>query len=125
MEPLLRRRAYGALEADPQVLLEVDGGPLGVDADVFIARLIGFEDEVVDDGIRLRRAEPVYLVPLHRRLSMLEPDPAELAPMRISTYVLQSGYALATVAAENAPADVAVRDDFTVRVLYLRYRRRN
>lgn len=125
-EPVARRKAYRTIDNDPMVLLEGDGGPGGIKAEVYMARLFGYEEEIVADGMRLRRPEPVILMPLHRRQSLLTDETEPLLPsLRAATYVMQSGFAVVTLAAEYAPADVTLQDDFTFRVLYLRYRRRD
>lgn len=125
MEPTLRHRAYRTIESDPQVLLEADGGPVGMQAEVVLARLLGFEDEVVQDGLRLAQVVPDLRVPLPASLSLLSSDSVQPQPIRTATYVLQSGFALTKVAAEYAPPGVEVGNDFTFRVLYVRYRRRS
>lgn len=120
-----RHKAYRTLDNDPRILLEGDGWPGGVKAEVYLARLFGYDDEIVADVVRLPRPEPVYFLPIASRLGLGVADegPTE-PPIRKATYVLQSGFALVTLAAEYAPPDVKLRDDFTFRVLYLRYRRR-
>lgn len=116
-EAALRERAYAAIDHDPQVLLEEDGGPLGQTADVILARLIGFDDEIVHDGWRLRRVEPV----------LLAVESTEVVPsMTAATYRLQSSYVRTRASAMNGmPPDVTPGPDATFDVLYLRYRRRS
>lgn len=124
VEPIMREQAYRAIENDPQVLLEHDGGPYGVHAEVIFARLYGLDDEIVRDGWRLPRIEAALRLPIIPRLR-ISAEPVRLEPVgRVATYVLQSGYALQTVDAMNGPPDVPLLPDFRVRVLYLRYRRR-
>lgn len=124
LEPLLRERAYRTLDSDPQVLFEHDGGPDYLDADVFLARLIGLDDEIVEDGMRLRRLESVILLPIHRGFSLFDDGPAE-PTLRTAEYVLQSGWAILSVALPYPiPPGVEPRPDGTVRVAFLRYRRR-
>lgn len=125
VEPIARDKAYRTIERDPQILLEGDGGPGSMQAEVYMARLFGFEDEIVADGVRLRRPEPVYFMPISSGPAWMRADEdMQPAPIRTASYVMQSGFALVTLAAEYAPPGVTLRDDFTFRVLYLRYRRR-
>lgn len=125
-EAVLRKQAYRTIESDPQVLLEHDSGGPGIAADLIYARLLGYDDEIVQDGWRLRRIEPVLLLPIFPRMSLAESDVLGPGVTRSATYALQSGYALVSVHAEVAmpPAGVRVGPDGTFRVLYLRYRRR-
>jgi hypothetical protein len=121
-----REKAYRTLDNDPRILLEGDGGPGSIRAEVYMARMLGYDDEVVADGLRLPRPEPVYRMPIVPRGPLFAADDDPLVPtIRAATYVLQSGFALVTLAAEYAPPGVTLRDDFTFRVLYLRYRRRD
>lgn len=123
-EPYLRERAYRMIDNDPQVLLAGDAAPpVGVEADAFFARLIGFDEQVTAD---IRIAEPLreVLTPLPQRLSLTVGDPAEWEPPRVGRYVCQSGWSLMTVSGEDAPPNVTLGSDFMVRLLFLRYRRR-
>lgn len=122
-EPIMRERAYRTLDSDPQSLLECDGGPVGQTADVILARLVGFDDEIVGD-IRLQRVEPVWLVPIYERVTLVEAAPCPTR-MRTARYVLQSGYVRMQLAPEHAPPDTTPGPPaFTVSLLFLRYRRR-
>jgi hypothetical protein len=124
VEPTLRHKAYRTIESDPQVLLETDGGPVGMPAEVIFARLLGFEDEVVEDGLRLAEVVPDLRLPIMSLGPLLSSGPLEPQPIRVARYALQSGYARTKVAAEFAPPGVQLGPDFTFRVLYVRYRRR-
>lgn len=128
IEPTLREQAYATMDADPQSLLEHDGGPEGMTADVVMARLIGFDDQIVKDGWRRERADPVLLLPIHERPKLtasLAPTEADLYPtMRTARYVLQSGYVVFAMDAVLLPLGVPHGPDFRTTFLYLRYRRR-
>lgn len=127
VEPVMRERAYRRLDNDPQVLLEHDGGPLDIKADVILARLIGFEDEIVQDAVRLSSVMPVYRLPLLPRgqFAMSEDTAPPSLNLRAAEYVLQSGYVAVNLAPEYAPPEITVGPPtFTFKVLYLRYRRR-
>lgn len=125
-EPVFREKAYRTIERDPQILLEGDGGPGSVQAEVYMARLYGYDDEIVADGLRLPRPEAVYLMPIMSQPAWMRADEdMQPALIRTATYVLQSGFALVKLAPEYAPPGVTLGDDFTFRVLYLRYRRRD
>lgn len=126
VEAILRGKAYGTLDNDPQVLLEGDGGPVGAEADVIMARLLGFDDQIVEDGWRLRRVEPVLFMPIMPVLRLTTATEPGLTLPRTAEYVLQSGWARCPIAAEYAPPDVQVGPPtFTFDVLYVRYRRRS
>lgn len=123
IEPTLREEAYRVIDSDPQVLLETDAG-FSLDADVFFARLVGFDDEVVADW-RINRIEPELYVPLMDRPTMASAEDVLYPTMpRRATYKLQSSYAMHTVQSIDGPSDVKPRPDFTIKVAYLRYRRR-
>lgn len=127
VEAIMRDRAYRTLDRDPQILFETDGGPVGLDADLFHARLLGFEDEIVKE-MWVSGAEPTILVPIPQRPVMLASDATEvrfeMEPTRVARYELQSGFAVLSVAAEYEPPVERLRPDFTAKVAYLRYRRR-
>lgn len=123
-ERILREDAYRTIDGQPEVLLEGDGGPVGMKADLILARFLGFDDQIIEDGYRLNRVESEWLMPIHPRLTVSEPDP--MVPfMRVARYVLQQGYATTRVAAEHLdpgiPYDMTT---FTATLLYVRYRRR-
>lgn len=121
-----RQQAYRTLDNDPQILLETDSGGPSVQAEVIMARLIGYEDEIVEDGLRLTRVEPVIRMPIMRRPWIYEEtQPPPDMTMPAAEYRVQSGFALVHLDAMYAPPDVEFRPPtFTFRVLYLRYRRR-
>lgn len=125
VEPVLRARAYDTLAWQPESLLEVDGGPLGFKADVILARLIGFDDQIVDDTLRLSRVEPELRVPIMPRLTRVDVD-VSVPSMRTARYVLQSGYATLKISPEVAipPGVKFGPPDFLTTLLFLRYRRR-
>lgn len=126
-ESTLRHEMNAHLDSQPESLLEQDGGPVGRTADIILARLVGFDDQIVDDTLRLRRVEPEWRMPIRERLVLAAPE-ADLYPtMRTATYVLQSGYAglrLDPVAVPTPPDVQAGPPDFLVSVLFVRYRRR-
>lgn len=129
IERIMRERAYRTIERDPQILLETNGGPVGLDADLIYARLIGFEDEVVQDGLRLSEAVATLRVPIPRRPLFVREDADsvlwETEPTRVALYELQSGFATLSVSGEYLPPVEQLRPDNTARVAYLRYRRRS
>ena len=124
----MRDRLTAVIESQPEVLLEQDGGPIGLKADLFLATLYGF-DEQVDAEIRVPKAEWDVRMPIRRRLSVLdEPDPSPVMP--IAVYVLQSNYATMQVdwlyMREFLPSDVKPPPlDYLVTIALLRYRRRS
>lgn len=91
-EPILRDRLTRHIEAQPELLLEHTGGPEGLKADVILATLYGF-DEQVDAMWRVPRVESVLLRPLPQPLSAAVSE-ADLMPMmRTARYDLQSNWA--------------------------------
>lgn len=141
-ERRLRERAYTAMNNDPQILLERDAW-FDLDADMFHARMIGFDDEIVREAW-IRRPEPVILEPIVRPFSLARADPTEIAPGvhrlhgvdihlplddddllygRTARYHLQSGFVVFTVDAKYQPP-AEPRPDMTVKIAFLRYRRR-
>lgn len=121
----------------PELLLETDSW-FHVDADIYYARLLGFEDEIVRDGMALRRAEPQILMPIPMSFKVMTSEVLDekfahdngirldIAPMKTAVYVLQSCFVTLDVSGETyeVPVD-KLRNDFTVKVAYLRYRRRS
>lgn len=143
IEPILRDRAYRRLDSDPNVLLEGDAW-LSVDADVYYARLLGYEDEVVQDAMRIHTALPEIYVPIPRRFVWPGPDEIALGLYKIddtevwmppsipqlhadrAVYRSQSVFVTLDVSCElYEPPVEKVRPDMTVRIAYLRYRRRS
>lgn len=124
-ESTLRDRAYATIEADPGFLPDHEGGPYGVKADIILARLIGHDDQIVRDDVRLDRIEPVWLEPIHERLTPAAPDDP-YSPPRVAEYGLRSGYAVATLDATAIwpPPDVRPNGSPLYTVLFLRYKRR-
>jgi hypothetical protein len=122
IEPMLVEQAEGVINNDPSVLLEQDGGPVGMTADVILARLFGF-DEQVDHDWRVRRVEPVLLAPIRDRVTVMVDDDPYMMP-RVAEYRLQSNYATLSLDARYAPADVIPGPQFIVSVLFVRYRRK-
>ena len=125
--PALNEAAHQTLDGMPESLLEHDGGPYGVKADIIVARLYGLDGEIVKDRVGLDRILPEYLMPIRRPLRTLMNDPAGPDSFNLPTarYVLQSGYVTMEVDGSYAPYSVTVdvqRLQFTV--LFLRYRRR-
>lgn len=120
-------RMLATIEGDPQVLLETDGGPVGATADIVLALLYGF-DEQVDAYWRLNGPVPWMLRrPIIRRLTAVQPDddPTD-ATLRTADYRLQSSYARTTIADPRLlPPDVKLAPPmFECSVLLVRYRRR-
>lgn len=123
----LREQAYRTMDADPASLLEHDGGPLSLDVDIFMARLVGMDDEVVADW-RIPRIEPYLLMPIAPPLRRMvsEADASALPSLSAAKYVLQSGWATTSVSLwlADPPKGVRPRSDGTVKIAFLRYRRR-
>lgn len=118
-------RMEATINADPRVLLEVDGGPVGQIADVILARLYGF-DEQVDQDVRLRDVRPDVLVPIPQRPAMTVDPDWTVPSFRAARYVLQSNFARMNLAPEYAPPDVTPGPPaFLVSVLFVRYKRRS
>jgi hypothetical protein len=122
VERYLREQAYHAIDANPNSLFERDGGPEGMTASFIYARLMGHDDQIVKDGWRLRRVEPVLYLPIPERLTLTEPDPLLVMP-RTAEYRLQSGFVLTHVSAEYTPPGTPHDDRWLASVLYVRYRR--
>jgi len=118
----LIEKCYATIESEPTVLLEHDGGPYGLAADIVVARLYGF-DEQLDHEWRIPRIESELRTPIMPRLSAVPSDVVASPMTRTGRYVLQSNYASANIAGEYvvplAPWKPAVS------VLCLRYRRRS
>ncbi len=127
VEPILREKAYASLDHDPQSLLDGDAGGFQADVEVIMARLIGFDDQIVEDGWRLERVEPVLLLPLFQKMTLARAAaPVSTSMPRAARYVLQGGYAIAPLDPMYAPPGIRPNmTTWTVRVLYLRYRRRS
>lgn len=123
-EPYLRDRAYATIEADPSFLLEGEGGPYGVKADIILARLIGHDDQIVRDDLRLERIVPVWLEPIFTRTTLARPADVLEQP-RTAEYGLRSGFAVmeTDIAAIWPPAGVEAKTG-RYTVLFLRYKRR-
>ena len=125
----IRARLTHFIEADPQVLLEHDGGPLGLKADIILATLYGF-DEQVDAEWRIPRVESTLLRPITPRLSLTADDAdAAMPTMRVARYELQSAWAALDVDWLHhralLPADVKPSPGtYLVKVALVRYRRR-
>jgi hypothetical protein len=123
-EPIFRERAYRSLAAQPEYLLEGDGGPIGLKADAVFARLTGFDDEIVKDGYRLSRVEPELRVPMRPRLQAWSEPAASAALLRVARYVLQSGWATLSVSVPYLPPGVEPDVTGQAVLAFLRYRRR-
>lgn len=117
-------RCYATINNDPRLLLETAGGPVGRTANVVVARLYGW-DEQVDHEMRLRKAEPIVFVPILERLTLATPELSldDYRPPRAARYDLQSNFAVANLAAENAPDEAFDPTTFLVSVLCVRYKR--
>jgi hypothetical protein len=125
--PYFVNNAYAHLDAQPESLLETDGGPVGISADVYMGRMIGPDDQVISD-VRLPSAVPEWLMPIAPPLRVFggaEVGSLPYVPMGAARYVLQSGYATMALDGMYAPKDVTPdprSNQFTV--VFLRYRRR-
>lgn len=130
-----REAAYAQIDADPQVLLEHDTTPDGIDADLFHARLIGFDDQIVRE-LWLTKPLAVVLEAIPRPMTFApvtdSTDPFspawddDMLYGRTARYHLQSGQVIWTVSLEVTtwPPIEKCRPDRTVKIAYLRYRRR-
>lgn len=116
---------YRRIDHEPQVLLEHDGSAPRSNYDVVIARLIGRDDELVDE---MRLHEPLdqirmaYPVPMHELMALDDPVDFSKPAHYEAVWNVQSVYARAVLSAEEAgdwPWDPAT---FRCRVLGLRYR---
>ena len=128
LEADVRHRLRVAINAQPELLLESDGGPVGLKADVFFADLIGHDDQI-DHEWTISSAAPKLRVPIRERaLAALREDVMPDPSIHTTTYALQSNYATLTVADEVAfSAGWDVRGGppaFQTKVVLLRYRRR-
>lgn len=126
---MFRDMLTARVEQDPEVLLEHDGGPVGLKADVIFATLYGM-DEQIEAEWRIPRVEPYLLMPLRERVTIAAPEPTAMPTMRTARYELQSNWATMNVSYSTLigswPADV--KPDPTtlmVRVALVRYRRRS
>lgn len=123
----LRERMTAIIENDPRVLLEHDGGPCGIKADIYLATLYG-HDEQVDAEWRIPRIETTLLRPIMRRPTMVaESEPSLDLP--IARYELQSSWATMDLDylthCDLLPLDVRPDPGTNlIRVALLRYRRR-
>lgn len=92
-----------------------------------MARLVGFDDQIDEDGMRLAKPEPFLLRAIPRRLTYSAADAAPVTAdaFKVARYACQQGYAMVPLDPMYAPPGVAYdMTTHTVRVLYLRYRRR-
>jgi hypothetical protein len=125
---VLRERVYATLDDTPESLLETDAAS-ALPADVYFARLIGFDDEIVQDGWRLpggTAPTPILRLPLMRRMTLATgPDPSATM-LNVAVYRLQSGSVVTPISAETALVPGVEPDfrTFVTRVGWLRYRRR-
>lgn len=125
----LRHRLTRVVESDPQVLLEHDGGPESLKADLILATLYGHDDQI-DHEWRLQTVVPVLRAPIVRRVRYfdLNTDATSPGPMPVARYNLQSGYATMkldwTLYGHMLPADIEPdRGTYLVDVALVRYRR--
>lgn len=111
---------YRKIDHEPQVLLEHDAGPPSVPCDLVVARLIGGDDELVNEML-LREPLAVLRTPEPVRDWSISDEPA-YEPLRVAEWVPQSVYATGVLDALHAggwPLDPAT---MRCRVLALRYR---
>lgn len=126
-ERYLRDVLTAKIESEPEVLLEHDGGPEGIKADLYLATLYGIDGQV-DAEWRIERATGVLLRAISRRVTsrLAEPDPLHLE-IPTARYELQSNYAWMDLDYGShvhlLPSDVTHDPStFLVRVVLLRYR---
>jgi hypothetical protein len=126
VRPTLVHQMLATLEDDPRILLETDGGPVGLKADVYLAVLIDL-DEQIHDVVRITRAEPVWLQPIMQKVSWrveaADPSPGSPA-FNVARYILQSFYATYKMDHQYAPSHVRPDSRFQFTVALLRYKRR-
>jgi hypothetical protein len=92
-EPMLRERLTQRIESEPEVLLERDGGPEGLRADIILATLYGF-DEQVDEEWRIPDVPSRLFRALPDRQTYSLAEPPSISPnIPQATYKLQSTYA--------------------------------
>lgn len=122
----LRDEAYATLDADPMSLLDADGAP-GVKADLYSARLVGMDDNVVDDWW-IPDPRPELMAPIRPAPRLIADDDPTHSPPPHARYVLQGAYATSTVAADyliDAPRTLVPKiQPEGVTIAFLRYRRR-
>lgn len=115
-------KAYRTIEQQPEYLLEHDGGPQFETADIIVARLIGLDDEIVDQ-VFLDRPLPVWRMPAAQAPTFVLDDGPVYEPLKVVEFQLQSNYATAWLDAIHAPPGTAGPPTFRAKVLCLRYRR--
>ena len=123
IEPTLRRRAYAAIDHDPMSLFERDGGPEGLKAHLYLARLIGPNDEIVDDTMRLASALWEIRLPRPVRLTAVDYDEPAYSSMPVNLYKLQSNYATLSIAPEYGYEGLTYGPQMLATIAFLRYRR--
>jgi hypothetical protein len=127
IKPTLLDMMQAKIDAIPESLLERDGGPVGMKADVILARLIGWDEETVDTW-RIQGVVPVLFraIPTSLRSTLGMEPPATGIISPTAEFVLQSCYATYRLDARYAPADVKIGPPtFDFSVLYVRYKRRS
>jgi hypothetical protein len=123
IEPTLLDLMQAKIDAMPESLLESDGGPVGIKADVILARLIGWDEETVATW-RIREVAPILFRPLSLPQFIKWSGGGIIS--RRAEFVLQSCYATYQLDPRYAPADVRIEPPtFSFSVLYVRYKRRN
>lgn len=126
-EPVLRDRVYATIESDPGFLFDHDGGPYGIKADIILARLIGHDDQIVRDDLRLDRIRDVLLEPIFPKVTAVA-APDILSMPRTAEYRLRSGYATVELDPAAIWPPQGIRPDpangYRYKVLFLRYKRR-
>jgi hypothetical protein len=115
------------IQSHPELLLEHDGGPDFMHADLYLATLYGF-DEQVDKEVRLTKVLPYIRTVINRRLEPL--DHTIDVFTNIATYKIQSNWATMKLDygrfRDFLPSDVRpdfYRDYNQVEVALLRYKR--
>jgi hypothetical protein len=127
LDATLRRELTAAVESQPELLLEHNGGPEGLKADLILATLYGL-DEQVDAEWRLSSVVPYLRRPIRPRLTASAFDePPSMGPPP-ARYDLQSNWATAKLDflahASMLPADVRPAPQTNVvTVALVRYRR--
>lgn len=121
---LLIDDCYKRITNNPEYLLETYGGPTRLTADIYVARLYGMDDELVEQ-IFLSEVRPHYLKPeVQQARGWNVEDPMDISQWpRTSMFELRSSYAIAYLDVEylskGAPYDEST---YRSKILCLRYR---
>lgn len=132
VEPVLRAEMAATIDNDPWTLLETWGGPVGMTADLVLVRLLGHDDEIVDDTLIFDTVRPEWLAPIPERATYADfaAAPSHIAPMpRTALYVPLSGYATTSVSFEAmwdgwTPGPHSFHTNAAASILFVRYKRK-